>query len=67
MANIKSTKLKLGFKIDEDGKLKNKSKTIQNISSEALDENLIAVADNLYALIDGTAEETTKIVETLLA
>lgn len=63
---IKSTKLKLGFEIDKDGKTQMKSKTIANISQEAQNENLKAVANSLYQLIDGSPAETTKIVESTI-
>ena len=63
---IKSTKLKLGFEIDKDGKTQMKSKTIANISQEATEDSLRAAANSLYQLIDGSPAETTKIVESTI-
>lgn len=63
---LKSVKMKLGFEVDRDGKTRMKSKTISNISKQASDDNLKAVSDSLYVLIDGTKVETTKVVESTI-
>ena len=63
---LKNVKMKLGFEVDRDGKTRMKSKTISNISEQADDEKLKVVANSLYALIDGTMIETTKIVESTI-